>query len=313
MTATLCVAGLHKKFGDTPALHDLSLSVAPGEIVGLVGPDGAGKTTTMRIVAGLLEPDAGDVTALGQCLARELRAVRRQIGYMPQHYSLYGDLSVQENLRFFAGMYGVRRPVLLEREQRLLAIARLDEFRSRPAVALSGGMYKKLALCCALVHQPRLLLLDEPTNGVDPISRRELWYFLAELIADGVAVLITTPYMDEAERCHRVGLLVDGRLVALDAPAALQKAFKGTVFEVATAEPLGSAGLFVGQDGVDEAYMVGRKMHVVTRAGPDFGDRIATRLRACGVAPRSIDIVPPSFEDIFMSLSTGASTERVQP
>jgi ABC-2 type transport system ATP-binding protein len=221
MESALTVSGLVKRFGGTTALAGLDLEVAPGEVFGLVGPDGAGKTTAMRLVAGLMTPDAGSVTALGAEIPRRIADVRPRIGYMPQQYSLYGDLSVEENLRFFAGMYGVPRRAFRERAARLLGMARLEEFRARPAGALSGGMYKKLALACALIHAPSLLLLDEPTNGVDPVSRRELWAFLREQVGAGVAVLYSTPYMDEAERGDRVGLVVDGRIAATGRPAEL--------------------------------------------------------------------------------------------
>jgi ABC-2 type transport system ATP-binding protein len=175
----------------------------------------------MRLVAGLLMPDEGTVTALGFEIPKRIAGARPRIGYMPQQYSLYGDLSVAENLRFFAGLYGVARSAFRERSERLLGMARLAEFRARPAAALSGGMYKKLALSCALIHAPSLLLLDEPTNGVDPVSRRELWAFLREQVVGGVAVLYSTPYMDEAARCDRVGLVVDGRIRATGRPADL--------------------------------------------------------------------------------------------
>jgi len=221
MESALAIRGLAKRFGETTALAGLDLEVAPGEVFGLVGPDGAGKTTAMRLAAGLLAPDAGTIEALGAEIPRRIAEVRPRIGYMPQQYSLYGDLSVAENLRFFAGMYGVPRKAFRERSARLLDMARLSEFCERPAAALSGGMYKKLALACALVHAPELLLLDEPTNGVDPVSRRELWAFLREQVGAGVAVLYSTPYMEEAARCDRVGLVVDGRIRATGRPADL--------------------------------------------------------------------------------------------
>jgi ABC-2 type transport system ATP-binding protein len=247
MGAALSMVGLAKKFGETTALAGLDLEVAPGEVFGLVGPDGAGKTTAMRLAAGLLEPDAGSVTALGIDVPKRIAEVRPRIGYMPQQYSLYGDLSVAENLRFFAGMYGVPRRTYRERAAQLLGMAHLAEFRERPAAALSGGMYKKLALACALVHAPELLLLDEPTNGVDPLSRRELWAFLREQVGRGVAVLYSTPYMDEAARCDRVGLVVDGRIRATGRPAELVAAHPGTassfedVFLALTSDPAAEA------------------------------------------------------------------------
>ncbi len=295
-----------KSFGELCAVAGVSLEVNAGEVVGLIGPDGAGKTTTLRMIAGLMSPSAGVVRVFGRDLAEEARAPRVRLGYMPQQYSLYGDLTVQENLRFFAGMYGVAPRDLRAREERLLGIAKLQEFRNRPAGALSGGMYKKLALACALVHAPELLLLDEPTNGVDPISRRELWQFLDELVEGGVGVLVSTPYMDEAERCDRVGLLVDGTLVALASPQDLKTGFAATVFEVTTSTPLGTTKPLQDVPGVEEAYMVGRKIHVVTREGPDLRDHLERALRRAGANLVSLHLVAPSFEDIFMRLSRSA-------
>ena len=312
MPPVLELARLTKSFGDTLAVDAVTLAVEPGEIVGLVGPDGAGKTTTMRMVAGLITPTGGGVHILGHDVARELQAIRGVVGYMPQQFSLYGDLSVQENLRFFAGMYGVSRAALLTRERRLLGIARLEEFRDRAAAALSGGMYKKLALSCALIHEPRLLLLDEPTNGVDPISRRELWALLKELVGAGVGVLISTPYMDEAERCDRIGLLVEGRLIALDSPAGLRASFHDTILELATTTPLGGVGLVAGLAGVRQAYTVGRKIHLVTDAPAVVRAGVAAALREARVTVERLEEVPPSFEDVFLGLSARAPAREVR-
>jgi len=303
MEPALAITGLTKSFGTTRAVAGVSLEVQPGEVYGLIGPDGAGKTTTMRAVTGLVGADAGDIRALGFRVPGEERSLRAQLGYMPQQYSLYGDLSVQENLRFFAGMYGVARADLLEREKRLLGIARLEQFRDRPAAALSGGMYKKLALSCALIHSPRLLLLDEPTIGVDPISRRELWAFLGELITGGVAVMVSTPYMDEAERCHRVGLLVDGRLVAQGRPRDLIAGFGHTVLEVSAAPVPPGEELFVRQPGVLDVYPVGKRLHVVTDEGEAMAARLVALAREAGLAGVRVAPVPPSFEDVFLALS----------
>ncbi|MEZ4236621.1 MAG: ABC transporter ATP-binding protein [Myxococcota bacterium] len=213
--------GVVRSFGAVRALDGLTLRLPRGELYGLVGPDGAGKTTAVRAVAGLLDPDAGEVRVLG--MDPRTRAAREVIGLMPQQYALYGDLTIDENLSFFAELFVVPRPVFRERRERLLHITRLAPFVDRRADALSGGMYKKLALACALLHQPAVLLLDEPTNGVDPVSRRELWTLLHELVAQGTTVLVTTPYMDEAERCHRVGVLYAGRLLAEGDPVAMAR------------------------------------------------------------------------------------------
>jgi ABC-2 type transport system ATP-binding protein len=311
MQPVLSIRRLAKSFGETRAVTDLSLEIQSGEIVGLIGPDGAGKTTTMRMVAGLISATHGEIEVLGRRVGGDLPAIRSLLGYMPQQFSLYGDLSVEENLRFFAGMYGVRRHELVTREKRLLQIARLEEFRDRMAQALSGGMYKKLALSCALVHEPHLLLLDEPTNGVDPISRRELWDLLKERVRDGLGVLISTPYMDEAERCDRVGVLVDGRLKALATPAELKAGFTAKILELATAVPLGGAALFLNAPAVEQAYTVGRKIHLVTRDATAARAALAEILGRVHATIVSLNEVAPSFEDIFLSLAAepGAAGE----
>jgi ABC-2 type transport system ATP-binding protein len=217
----LSARALVRRFGAVTALDGLSFEVGRGELYGLVGPDGAGKTTALRALAGLVALDGGEARVLGEQPGGA--RVRERVGLMPQQYSLYRDLSVAENLQFFARLYVLPRAVYRERAERLLGITRLSPFVDRRADALSGGMYKKLALACALLHEPEVLLLDEPTNGVDPVSRRELWALLYEFVHGGMAVLITTPYMDEAERCHRVGLVHHGRLILEGEPRALMR------------------------------------------------------------------------------------------
>jgi ABC-2 type transport system ATP-binding protein len=219
---------LSRRFGATRALDGLSFSVARGELFGLVGADGAGKTTTIRALAGLIALDHGRVLIDGRDAARGGAAVRESLGLVPQQASLYPDLSVGENLRFFARLFCLPRQAFRERSARLLAITRLGPFQQRRADALSGGMYKKLALACALLHRPAVLLLDEPTVGVDPVSRRELWALLHELVQEGMTVLLSTPYMDEAERCHRVALVHGGRLLLAGEPSALLDDFERT-------------------------------------------------------------------------------------
>jgi len=217
--------GLRRRFGAVVALDGLGFEVAAGELYGLVGPDGAGKTTAIRALAGLITLDGGEARILGLDPATDPR-VRDRLGLMPQQYSLYRDLTVGENLRFFGRLSVLPRAVFKERSERLLGITRLAPFVDRRADQLSGGMYKKLALACALLHQPEVLLLDEPTNGVDPVSRRELWELLHEFVSGGMAVVISTPYMDEAERCSRVGLMHHGRLLLEGAPEKLLAAFE---------------------------------------------------------------------------------------
>jgi ABC-2 type transport system ATP-binding protein len=228
---------LCRRFGHRVAVDKLSLEVSSGEIYGLVGPDGAGKTTTLRMLAGLLDPTSGQVRLLGRDPFARSAALRESLGYMPQQYSLYGDLTVHENLAFFRELFCLSREAFGIRRERLLAITRLQAFGDRRADALSGGMYKKLALACALLHQPRVLLLDEPTNGVDPVSRREFWDLLAEFLAEGMAIVLATPYMDEAARCHRTGLLYEGKLLEEGKPSDLLRAFAAEHGESARAIP----------------------------------------------------------------------------
>jgi ABC-2 type transport system ATP-binding protein len=228
-TPAVAVDGLTRRFGAVTALDALSFDVAPGELFGIVGPDGAGKTTTLRVLAGVLPPTAGDATVAGASVARDPERVKRHIAYMSQRFGLYGDLTVRENIDFYADLYGVPRRDRARRLERLYAFSQLGQFEGRLAAALSGGMKQKLSLCCALVHEPEVLLLDEPTFGVDPISRRELWLVVHEMVAGGMTAVVSTAYLDEAERCDRVALLHQGRLAALDAPAALQARLAGRV------------------------------------------------------------------------------------
>jgi ABC-2 type transport system ATP-binding protein len=234
----LAARGLVRRFGAVTALDGLSFEVARGELYGLVGPDGAGKTTAIRALAGLVGLDGGEARVLGE--APGGARIRERLGLMPQQYSLYRDLSVEENLKFFSRLYVLPRAVFRERAERLLAITRLAPFLDRRADALSGGMYKKLALACALLHEPEVLLLDEPTNGVDPVSRRELWALLHEFVHGGMTVLVSTPYMDEAERCHRVGLVHRGRLLLEGEPRELMRGHAS--FEELFVARIGEAG-----------------------------------------------------------------------
>lgn len=223
MSAAIQFNGVTKRYGATEALRGLTLSVERGEMFGLIGADGAGKTTAIRLMCGLLRPDAGDVRVLGHDPVREHRPLTEKVGYLSQRFSLYGDLTIDENIAFFAVVHGVAD--YHQRRDRLLEITQLTPFRTRLAQLLSGGMKQKLALACTLVHQPELILLDEPTTGVDPISRREFWKLLSELLADGITILMSTTYMDEAERCTRVALLHEGRLLAGGEPSQLRASY----------------------------------------------------------------------------------------
>lgn len=285
------------RFGKTPALSGLSLSLGPGELYGLVGPDGAGKTSALRLLAGLASPVSGTIRVEGQDPAARRSNVREILGYMPQRYALYGDLSVAENLRFFARLYGVERAAFLQRRARLLAITRLERFADRRAEQLSGGMYKKLALACALLHAPHVLLLDEPTNGVDPTSRLELWDLLAEFVAEGMAVLVTTSYMDEAERCSRVGLLDHGRLLVEGAPADLVAGFHGVVVTLTGPIERVEALLPALGDALVASTPRGQGLRVVLE--PRALPSLESAARVAGVL---LDRARPTFEDLFLEL-----------
>ena len=226
MSAAIALRGVRKQYGATRALDGVSVDVSRGEMFGLIGSDGAGKTTAIRLMCGLLRPDEGEVRVLGRDPVREHRHITARVGYLSQRFSLYGDLTIDENVAFFAEVHGVReyRP----RRDQLLEMTQLAPFRKRLADRLSGGMKQKLALVCTLVHEPELLLLDEPTTGVDPVSRREFWKLLSEFLAQGITILMSTPYLDEAERCTRVALLHDGRLLASDDPSRLRASMPGS-------------------------------------------------------------------------------------
>ena len=217
--------GLTRRFGALTAVDGLNLEIAPGEIFGLVGPDGAGKTTTLRMLCGLLEPTSGSAVVAGHDVVKSPRAVKDEIGYMAQRFGLYGDLTVDENMAFYADLFGITKAQRAELTPRLLDMTRMEPFRARQAGRLSGGMKQKLALMCTLLHRPRILFLDEPTNGVDPVSRRDFWTILYQLLRDGITILMTTAYLDEAERSNRVGLMHRGRLVRCDAPEVLKQGY----------------------------------------------------------------------------------------
>ena len=289
--------GLRKRFGAVEALQGLSFTVAAGELYGLVGPDGAGKTTAIRALAGLLDPDQGEARVLGRD-PRRGAGVREALGLMPQQYSLYRDLTVAENLRFFGRLYVLPRREFEERSGRLLAITRLEPFLDRRADALSGGMYKKLALACALLHEPRVLLLDEPTNGVDPVSRRELWALLHRFVDGGMTVVVSTPYMDEAERCGRVGLIHRGRLLLDGAPRTLMAGLEEELLAVTGGD----------RERVEAALAALPEVYGIAPAGQGQPVRVAVA-RGGGEAVRAavgplgaaLHPVAPSFEDLFLA------------
>jgi ABC-2 type transport system ATP-binding protein len=291
---TIEALGLIRRFRDVTALDGLSFQVARGELFGLVGPDGAGKTTAIRALAGLVRLDGGEARVLG--VDAGSGAVRERLGLMPQQYSLYRDLTVEENLRFFSRLYVLPRAVYRERAGRLLALTRLERFTGRRADALSGGMYKKLALACALLHEPEVLLLDEPTNGVDPVSRRDLWELLHEFVHAGMTVLVSTPYMDEAERCSRVALVHRGKVLVDGEPGALIARFEDEAYEVHGGDRDRLDALLAAHPAVRAASPAGARLRLVVARGAR--DEVAAAIAPLGAA---LAPTTPGFEDLFLS------------
>ncbi len=299
---------LTRDFKKTRAVDSLDLSIEPGELFGLVGPDGAGKTTTLRLLAGLLDISDGSATVAGYDLARQPEAIKPHIGYMAQRFSLYSELTVEENLEFFAELYDVPSEIRQERAERLLTFAGLTEFRTRRADRLSGGMQKKLALACTLIHQPEILLLDEPTTGVDPVSRREFWNILTELHLQGTTILVSTPYMDEADRCSRVGLIYAGRLVACDTPRALRERLNADVVEVHPADWRAAREVIAALPGVREVQTYGEALHVLVDNGDRRMKEIARALKKSAIPVQSIRVAPPRMEEAFISMIRSLET-----
>jgi ABC-2 type transport system ATP-binding protein len=298
--SAIAADGLTKSFPGVRAVDALSFDVRAGEIFGLVGPDGAGKTTTLRMLAGIMPPDAGTATVAGFDGTRHPEAVKRAISYMPQRFGLYEDLTVDENIRFYADLFGVPKTERKLRSEQLLQAAGMSEFRKRLAGNLSGGMKQKLGLVCALIHRPKVILLDEPTTGVDPVSRRDFWRILYELLAEGVAILISTAYLDEAERCHRVALLHQGKLLFCDTPANLKANFGKGVLSITAPEPRRLRAELEGAPGISSLLPMGDGLHVVVddaaRRIPEF----EAHLKHANLPFDAILQVEPSIEDLFV-------------
>ena len=310
--ALLEATDLHKHFGALAAVDGLSLTVEPGEAYGLVGPDGAGKTTAMRLMVGALSLEGGAVRILGYDVARHAEEARACIGYLPQRFSLYGDLTVNENLVFFGSVRGVERRALADRARELLGFVGLAGFEDRRASALSGGMKQKLGLACALIQRPPLLLLDEPTGGVDPVTRQDFWQLIIRLLSEGAGVVVSTPYMDEAVRCTRLGFMVAGRLLTTGSPRELVSPLAGRILELA-ANPKGVARQICRADPeVEDAATFGERLHLRLRPAPaGRGDlapatvaleRLPRSLAAAGVQMHELRPIAPSLEDAFIAL-----------
>lgn len=293
---------LRKQFGGVVAVDDLSIDVSEGEVFGLVGPDGAGKTTTLRMLSGVMSPTSGTISILGHDVVNDPESIKTIVGYMPQTFGLYSDLTVIENLEFYADLYQVPPEVRPERIGTLLGFGRLEPFVDRLARNLSGGMKQKLALAATLIPQPRMIILDEPTLGVDPVSRRDFWRLLYELNAGGVTIVVSTPYMDEAERCTRVGLMFDGRAVALDTPDGLRNLMRGQVLMIETPDERRVRAILSEMPGVMSVEIFGDRVHAVTDDAETMIAPIRDRLIPEGITVTRIERISPGLEDVFVSL-----------
>jgi ABC-2 type transport system ATP-binding protein len=302
---------LTRRFGAFTAVDRVSLKVDAGEIFGFLGANGAGKSTTIRMLCGLLRPSSGTALVLGTDVARDPEGVKRRIGYMSQRFSLYDDLTVGQNLRFFGGAYGLRGASAREREAWAVHMAGLEGKEGRVTGELPGGWKQRLALACAVMHRPRVVFLDEPTSGVDPISRRRFWRLIDEMAADGVTVFVTTHYLDEAEYCHRLALIHAGRLVALGTVSQLKRVFAGNSVLEVTAPRVGAAlEAISGQPWAVETSVFGTRLHVVVRDPAEGRREIERLLAGAGNPASSIEGILPSIEDVFIHHVEAAEAAR---
>src|SRR5512136_1837778 len=292
---------LTKSFESLTAVKDLNLEVKTGEIFGLVGPDASGKTTTLRMLCGILPPDRGEATVAGCDIQNETESLKEKVGYLPQRFGLYGDLTVLENIHFYGDLYQVPKQKRRERIERLLQFANLEPFGKRRAQDLSGGMKQKLGLICALIHTPQILFLDEPTTGVDPLSRRDFWIILYDLLKEGVTILFSTSYLDEAERCIRVGLIYEGELLVADTPSAVKAQMRGKILELRTENNQKSIKRLEGIESIRGLVLSGDKIHVLVE-DPQEGERIIREvMKRQGIQILGLMSVRPSLEDAFVS------------
>ena len=286
------IRSVTKRFGEVTAVDKLNLTVAKGEVFGLVGPDGAGKTTTLRMLCGLVDPDEGEVTVNGFSPVKQPDQLRDSIGYMAQRFGLYADLTVEENMDFYADLFGIAAAELEPLKLKLLAMTRMEPFRNRPAGKLSGGMKQKLALMSTLLHKPTVLLLDEPTNGVDPVSRRDFWAILQDLVHHGLSLIVSTAYLEEAERCDRVGLMHNGKMIRCGTPAELKSAMPGHFWEVEPDDMRAARKMLETHEGVWSVKPSGATLHVYTAPGVDVNQWAAAKP------------IQPNLEDVFVAVVT---------
>ncbi len=297
MDAVIRMHGLTRRFGTLTAVDGVNLEIARGEIFGLVGPDGAGKTTTLRMLCGLMDPSGGEALVAGEDVARNPRAVKERIGYMAQRFGLYYDLTVDENMEFYADLFGITRAERERMAPELLHMTRMGPFRKRQAAKLSGGMKQKLGLMCTLLHRPEILFLDEPTNGVDPVSRREFWAILYRLVKEGMTILVTTAYLDEAERCNRVGLMYHGRLIRCDSPERLRTELDEVCYEVQTPGQRAAREKLRQCAGVLSVEPCGATLHVLLSPAKTSPEALEE-----AIGPSAFRRITPSLEDVFIAM-----------
>lgn len=307
----IVVENLSKRFGDFVAVDNVSFSVGEGEVFGWLGPNGAGKTTTIRMLLGLLRPTSGSTVVLDLNSATQTKAMHAQVGYMTQQFTLFHDLTALENIRFYGGVHGLSSSQMRQRSAEIIQMAGLQGREQTLTSSLSGGWKQRLALGCAIVHRPRVIFLDEPTAGVDPISRRQFWELIYAMAADGVTVLVTTHYMDEAELCQRIGFISRGQLVALDTPARLkQTQMRGQVLELSVSDPERALRLLKdvqqrGQIPLDEVALYGAQIHVVAPDAQTYQGALYSLLSAAGLQISTLNVIDPTLEDVFISAVRG--------
>ena len=291
------IEDLHKNFGNVKAVQGIVYNIRKGELFGLVGPDGAGKTTTIRMLCGLVKPDSGSATLLDMDIVKDKNKIKDHIGYLSQRFSLYGDLTVDENIEFFAEIHNVKD--FENRRNELLEFTRLTPFRTRLADNLSGGMKQKLALACSLIHKPQILFLDEPTTGVDPVSRRDFWKILSNLLKEGITILMSTPYLDEAERCSRVALMHKGKIISLDTPPRIKESIRVEIAEIVCSR-VRDANKLVKENLNNEVQLFGDRINVVLDKGNNNLKQVLQLLKDNSIEVISYRIVPPSLENVFI-------------
>jgi ABC-2 type transport system ATP-binding protein len=310
--SAITASGLTKSFPGVRAVDHLSFDVRVGEIFGLVGPDGAGKTTTLRMLAGVMPPDQGGAIVAGFNVVDDPEGAKHHLSYMPQRFGLYEDLTVDENIRFYADLFGVHKDERVRRSGQLLQAAGMGEFRARLAAKLSGGMKQKLGLVCALIHRPKVILLDEPTTGVDPVSRRDFWRILYDLVSEGVAILTSTAYLDEAERCHRVALLHQGKLLFCDTPPRLKEKLGKGVLSITSEEPRRLRDELEHAEGISSLLLTGDGVHVVVDDAARRTREFQARLESANLPFETIVQVTPTIEDLFVDAVTSGAGARPQ-